>query len=364
MEGCAGCTGEGGLECMGLGKLGGGEALKFMGKGAQKVSSMLDEGLIKLFMMVPFVKILVGLLITVITVILILKAFNIRSILKGRAIRTELKYIDEVKHRDEYIIRTNNNIRRITRFIENTPFSLNKAYRDYWNYNINRAGIRIPGGSRYMKAEEFNALIQMVALFSMGIAILIIAFINSMLGWVLLIFVIVITNYCPMMIVRQMVKEKDMEIRSNFADFYLMIHYVLIASSGTPLISVLKSYEKTTTSKEMHRLVDVCTHYIDTYGEYEATRYIAKDFRELPEIGKLMRLIRQVNEGGNIKAELLGFRTELINEKKYNMGKKMEKLVGRAKLSFNILMIVLVQAILSAMSIYLSDLGLIKGLIG
>lgn len=82
----------------------------------------------------------------------------------------------------------------------------------------------------------------------------------------------------------------------------------------------------------MKHFVDVCIHYIDTYGEYEATRYISKAYREIPQVAKLMRLIRQANEGGDIKAELIGFRTELLNARKYEIEKRMNKLIqmGRA----------------------------------
>ena len=136
-----------------------------------------------------------------------------------------------------------------------------------------------------------------------------------------------------------------------------MIHYVLMASSQTPLEGIMKSYQKTTDSEEMKHFVDVCVHYIDTYGEYNATNYIAKAYREIPEVAKLMRLIRQANEGGDIKAELLGFRKELLDAKRYTIEKKMKKLVDMGRAQFNILMPVLIQAVLSAMSIYFEDLG-------
>ena len=119
------------------------------------------------------------------------------------------------------------------------------------------------------------------------------AFLNSALGFVLLVFSVIMGNTLPMMVVRQMVKDKDMEIREHFADLYLMLHYILIADTKIPLSGVFKSFGKNTDSDEMRRFIDVCIHYIDIYGEYEATNYIAKDYRELSEVNKLMRLIRQ-----------------------------------------------------------------------
>ena len=176
--------------------------------------------------------------------------------------------------------------------------------------------------------------------------------------------IIIVANTVPMMIIRSTVREKDLEIKENFADYYLMIHYVLLANAKTPLNGIMKSYAKTTNSKEMIRYIDACLHYIDTYGEYEATKYITKDYRELPEVGKLMRLIKQANEGGEIEAELYGFRTELLAAKRYAIEKRMEKLIKKAQMSFNILMPVLFQAILSAMAIYISDLGIASTIVG
>ena len=85
-------------------------------------------------------------------------------------------------------------------------------------------------------------------------------------------------------------------------------------------------------------------------------RYIAKEYREIPDVTKLMRLIKQFNDGGDIKQDLIGFRDKLLLEKQMRMEDEQKKLVTKARLSFNILMIVLVQAILSAMAIYLPDL--------
>lgn len=347
-----------------MGTVGGGDILKHIGSGTGKEVSELDTKLIKLFEMVPIVKFLIVVLLLVIMVIAVLRLFNIKSILKKKGIKNELNAVDEVRKRDAAIIRANNLIRMITELVESTPFSMNKLYNEYWQYNIDRVGIKIPGGYRNMRAEEFNAVVKVASAILMGLSLLIMVLFNFVLGWVLVIFILIMSGYMPMMVVRQVVKDKDSEIRSNFSDFYLSIHHTLISGASTPLSSLMRSYGRTTTSKEMDRLVDTCIHYIDTYGEYEATRYITKDYREIPEIGKLMRLIRQSQEGGSIHSELIGFRTEVINEKRYSMKKRSERLVRKAKMSFNILMPILIQAILSAMSIYFSDFALIKGLLG
>ena len=343
--------------------LGGGEILKIL-TNKHRENSNLDENLMLMFKFVPIVKILVYVVLVLLMLYVIMRMFNISTPFKGKGIKSEMGHINEVKKRDAGILRANKFMRRVTNIIGRTPLAMESNTKDYWQYNITRAGLKIPGGFRNMRAEEFHALVQFGLILSILVSLLIMILLNSVLGWVLIMFSIVIANTAPMMYVRQIVKGKDLEIKTHFADFYLMIHYVLIANANTPLSGIMKSYAKTTNSTEMHKFIDVCVHHIDTFGEYEATRKIARDYRELPEVGKLMRLIRQANEGGEIEAELMGFRAELINEKQYAMSKRREKLVGRAKASFNILMIVLVQAILSAMSIYITDLGIAKGFMG
>lgn len=344
--------------------VGGGEILDHIGKQGNNSSPYLDNTLVRLFDSLPYVKFVIYILILLIMAVVILKLFRIKSPFKGRGIVSELNYIEQVKKRDASILRANKLMNWATNLVENSPFCLAKSQVEYWQYNITRANIRIPGKTRVMKAVEFNAIVQLITFCACCVGLIIVVLANVMLGWTLIIFTIVCSNFIPMAFLRQTVKAKDMEIQENFADYYLMLHYVLIANANTPLEGIMRSFAKTTNSKEMKHYIDVCIHYIDTYGEYESTRHIAKDYRELPEVGKLMRLIRQANEGGNIEAELIGFRTELLNAKRYAISKRMDRLVMKARASFNILMPVLVQAVISAMSIYWSDLGLASTLLG
>ena len=339
------------------GTVGGGNILKIFGKKGKPDSMYLDNQLLADFARIPLVKFIIYALLISMMIFLILRLFKVKSPFKSKGIISEMDYIEQVKKRDASILRAQQMMTNITRIVEMTPFNLAKSQVEYWQYNLNRADIRIPGKTRIMKAEEFNAVIKMVtfAVVVIGVTMAIIA--NALLGAVIIMSAIMISSFMPMAIVRQTVKAKDMEIKEHFSDYYLMIHYVLIANANTPLDRIMRSFARTTDSKEMKRYVDVCIHYIDTYGEYEATRHIAKDYKELPEVGKLMRLIRQANEGGDIEAELNGFRQELIAAKRYAITKRMEKLVSRARASFNVLMPILIQAIISAMSIYWKDLG-------
>lgn len=338
---------------------GGGEVLQYVGnnKGNNKFL-YIDATVVKQFIALPYVRLVILFLLVIIALLVIARLFEMKSPLRGKAITNELEHIDAVKQRDNAIIKANNMIQSLTKIVEATPFLLSRSYIEYWNYNLERANIRIPGRYRVMKAQEFNAIVKSIQASLILVSILIMVAVSAPIGMMLIILITVIGSTMPMAVVRQRVKEKDSEIIENFADMYLMIHYVLLASVGTPISGILKSFDKTTSSEEMHRFVDVCVHYIDTYGEYEATRFISKQYREIPQVGKLMRLIRQANEGGDVRAELIGFRDELIAAKKYAIEQHMNKIVAVARASFNILVPVLVQAIISAMAIYFKDLSI------
>lgn len=345
---------------------GGGEILQYIGKSPDSENwyQTLNKDAMRQLAMIPYVKGIIICLAIVLATIVIFKIFSIRSITHGKAINNELKYLSAVKKKEDQVLQANKFMKSTTSIVEHTNLRLAKSYVDYWTYNLERANIRIPGGSRVMTAQEFNALIRFFEAVIAIASILILIFLNAPAGFLLLIMDILFSNTLPMMFIRASVKDKDSEIVRNFADFYLMLHYVLLTSASTPLSGVIKSYDKTTESTEMHRFVDCCIHYIDTYGEYDATKYISRQYREVPQVTKLMRLIRQANEGGDIREELIGFRNQLLEARAAEMEKKMNKMVAKAQRSFSFTLTpVLFQAIISAMMVYIGDLGMVKGLL-
>jgi hypothetical protein len=343
------------------GTAGGGEILKFWGNDGSE-NPYLNDTIIKEFLAMPIVKGIIAALLVVLAVLIVMRIFKVRNPMDKKTISKELDHIANVRKHDESVIKANRLIKAITNLVEASPLSMDKSNIDYWKYNLTRANIRIPGKSRIMKPEEFNAIVRIVELLVAVIGILVGIVTNMIVSVLIIAVAFIFGSTLPLAFIRSSVKKKDLEIVENFADFYLMIHYVLLASASTPISGIMKSYDKTTESEEMHRFVDTCIHYIDTYGEFEATSYIAKEYREIAEVGKLMRLIRQANEGGDVRAELIGFRDELLSAKKYAIEKRMNKLVGKARASFAMLYIVLIQAIISAMAIYFDDLGVMSSL--
>lgn len=342
------------------GEAGGGKILKYIfgGSSNKDLFPFMNFNEIRNFALLPYIRAIIILLIIAVAIMIISRVLNLRSPFKGKAIGNELKHIDAVKKYDAAVIRYNNILRIITNIVEKSPFSMSKSDVEYMDYNLERANVRVPGKFRVMKSIEFNAIIKTVQLLLIILLTFIAIFINAPLGLVGILSVIFIGNILPTMWVRAIVKEKDDEVKLNFASLYLMVHYILLNGSGTSLISTFKTFDKTTSSEEMHRVVDVCTYYMEVYGEYDGATYIAKAYREIPEMTKLMRLIRQANAGGDVRAELIGFKNEVISAKRYVMEVNGNKMIEKAKRSFMIVMPILAQAILSAMAIYLEDLKL------
>ena len=341
--------------------VGGGEVLQFWGNAEiyNPNSPYLNNALIRQYDMIPWVILGIIAIIIFIMIRVLMNMYGLKSLKKGKGIISELEYVEMVRKRDAQILRYNKFIARLVNIVEHTVFRHNPVNKEYLEYNLERANIKIPGGSRYMKAEEWNAIIISLTSAVVAVSAVVALTLGFAIGGIMAITAVILASTMPMTYLRQTVKMKDEEIVANFADFYLMLHYVILAGSKTPLNGIMRSYAKTTDSAEMKQMVDVCTHYIDTYGEFEGARYISRAYREIPIMGKLMRLIRQANQGGDVEAELMGFRKELLEAKRYAIEKRTDKLINRARASFNLLMPILFQAILSAMSIYLSDMGLI-----
>ena len=317
----------------------------------------MDKGVIQSFNSVTAVKVLIIIFLVVISVLIIMRLIGLRSLFQDRGITAELENINAIKKRDKQILRANHLLKRITKLVNRSGLNIGTKKYEYVEYNLRRAGVKIPGGFRVLTPDEFNACCKIGSLITTAIGIVVLATASILFGFVIIVGCAVLWNIVPMMIIRGIVADKDAEIKRNFFDLYLMLHYTLIAGAKTPIAKLFKSYGKQTNSEEMIEFTANCVDFLDTYGEFNATRLIAKEYREIAEVGRLMRLIRQQQDGGDITQELLGFKSQLVKEREYEVEQRMDKLVNRANDSFKVLMIILIQAIISAMSIYLPDIA-------
>lgn len=338
--------------------VGGGEALDFFSKFTNETEwTYMDGELIKHFQNLGLYKLLIVALILTICIILMLKLLGIRTITQDAGVRAEIDNVKTLRKTEKSIIARQKSLNRLKGIVAALGLNPGQVYADYMNYNLKRAGIMAPAGDRALDAFEFNALVKAGIACTTVVCLFVMLFLNLTLGFLLLLLALVMWNTIPNMYVRSLAMEKDIIINNNFFDFYQEIHYILINGGNASISKRIRSYQKgVRNNPEMVRFADTCADYIDIYGEAEGSTYIAKEYREIPDVTKLMRLIKQFNDGGDIKQDLIGFRDKLLLEKQMRMEDEQKKLVTKARLSFNILMIVLVQAILSAMAIYLPDL--------
>lgn len=342
--------------------VGGGEVLDYLGESASTAFQYMNNELINHFKNFTLYKLLICALILIIFAILAMKLLGIRTLKMDTGIKAEIDNIKSLKRTEAQVIGKQRRLQKLQKIVRQFGLEPNQTYVDYMNYNLKRAGYMAPSGDRTLDAYEFNAYVKAGTVLTALICIGVMLFMNMSLGFILLVVSFILWNTLPTMLVRSEAVRRDAIIRNNFFDFYAEIHYILKDGGNVPLAKKIRSYAKQIQDKpEMLRFADNCADLFDLYGEYEATMYISKEYKEIPEVGKLMRLIKQFNDNAEIRQELEGFRQQLITEKQLKMEAAQKKLIAKARWSFNILMIVLVQAILSAMAIYLQDLGGIGG---
>lgn len=338
--------------------VGGGEILNYVGNEAEVIWKYMNKAMIDHFENFTLYKIILCLLIILIAVMIAVRILGIRSIGKDEGVRAELDNVKTLRRTEANILAKQRRLIRLKSIMKAFGLEPNATAVDYMNYNLKRAGILNPSGDRALDAYEFNAYVKTGTLITAAICILIMIFSNLAMGAILLSISLLLWGMLPNTFVRSEAVRRDKVIRDNFFDFYAEIHYILKDGGQVPLAKKIRAYSKSVRNKpEMVQFADNCAELMDTYGEYQGTLYIAKEYKEIPEVGKLMRLIRQLNDNADISKDLDGFREQLMVEKQLKMEAAQKKLIEKARWSFNILLIVLVQAILSAMAIYLPDLG-------
>lgn len=306
------------------------------------------------------IKIGVAILLIILALLIIKNMMGIRSIFTSKAVRTEVDNYNSLRDRDSRILKANKFIRGITNLVTNSGLRVNPSYKEYFQYNLDRANVRIPGGSRIFTPDEFNSLKVLCICLDIIVGLLVAYFMSPFFGMIVAVIGSIAINALPMMIIRRIVASKDNEIREDFPDLYLMIHYEIMSGGKTPLAKAFSSYRRVANSVEMLKFVDTSINMFETYGDEEASTRIAKIYREIPEVTRLMRLINQLHTGGDVKKELNGFREQIIKDKKYRLEVKMNKLIARAKMSFYLTYAILAQAIVSAMALFFPRMDVIK----
>ena len=326
--------------------------------GAADAFYRMDTSLINTYKYLPLIKAGACALCIIILGLIVLRMLNIRSLAGLQGMTQNVEYIRLMQQRDRNIIFANRVLKLMSSIGKIPLFAYSEYDRSYIQYNLRRAGVHAPGGYRDLTAEEFRGItISVIA--ALDLVFMIVPIFAAVMLPVSILFVVVITvggGILPKLVLRASVSGKDSELKREFPDFYLMMHYVLITGAKTPLDRLMRSYRKITESKEMMHFIDVACDHIDTHGELNAMQRISDDFREVAEVGKMCRLIKQMLEGGDVIQELEGFRNELILNKKFEIEKHGDMLIKKAQRSFSILMLLLVQAVFSAAATYFPDI--------
>ena len=337
--------------------VGGGDILDFFSNKGNSNLQYMDNDLLNNFANIGLYKIILIILILVIFAILVLKLFGIRSVTKDAGIQAEIDNVKTLRKTEKKIVRNQKILLRIKNIVAAFGLQPDQVYVDYMNYNLKRAAIMNPSGDRAMDAYEFNACIVVGEVLVSILCILLMLIWSMPLGFMMLAINLLCWNVFPKTYVRSIALERDNVIKENFFEFYQEIHYILKDGGKTPLAKRIRSYEKGVKDKpELVQFAETCADLFDIYGEAEGAKYVAKEYREIPDVTKLMRLIQQFNEGADIVHDLEGFRSTLLLKQQMRLEDEQKKLVTKARASFNVLMIVLIQAILSAMLIYAQDL--------
>lgn len=320
----------------------------------------MNEQLINLFGSIWLIKIAIVLLIAIFAVIIILKVIGKKNIV-NKGLGEVISNHAEVRRHDKRILNTENNLRRLRKFIDSTLLAINSdTEREYLQYNVSRAGLRI--AERQMTADEYNAICRFAQLIVIAIFLIAGLFVNAFAGIVGIICTIMIGETLPKYIIRSIVNAKDSEIQKNFSQLYLLLHYNMVSGLKTSIYKNLQACIDALDSKELKNFARTWMTYIDETGEQQSVNQMAKDYREIHVVVRLMRIVKQLYDGDDVVNELDGFRQEIVNASYEQVVQRQKAISAKATRSLGIVMIILVQAIISAMFIYFPDISVIGSL--
>ena len=223
---------------------------------------------------------------------------------------------------------------------------------DDLTFNLQRLGWKISGIP--LTAEMYNGLKIFSSAVVLAVSILLgLVTFNPVIPIIGIVLVFVITSLDTVIAMR--VRQLDAEITKNFLELFLILYHTMVADGGASLASLLRVY-LVTAEGEMRIVTEKIIYSLETYGEALGCVKLTDAFRH-EYVTRLMRLIKGYAEGADVRDDLKGFRQLLIENREREIEHESEKLQMKARMSFYILMPVLVQAIISAMAIYFGDIS-------
>lgn len=231
-------------------------------------------------------------------------------------------------------------------------FRLDPYKADDLSFNLQRLGWRLRDipitAEMYNGLKIFGSLVVTVV----SLLVFLVTF-NPIVLVVGVMFIVVIGSMDTFIAMR--VRQLDAEISKNFLELYLILYHTMVADGGASLASLLRVY-LATAEGEMAIVTEKIIYSMETYGEALGADKLTNAFRH-EYVTRLMRLIKGYVQGADVRDDLRGFRSLLIENREREIEKESERLQMKARMSFYILMPVLVQAIVSAMAIYFGDIA-------
>lgn len=335
----------------------GGEILTYGDQFIYNKLKYMNNGLINSLEYIVLIKAIICLMILVVFIMILLRLMGYNRISNPGGLSSEVQNFNSIQKRDKRILRYSKYMQKLVTMCRSLGLSVSETQRDYLEYNLRRAGINSPSGDRSLTAEEFNSVIKAGTLLTTVVGLVVMIVISVQLGVILIIGSMLGWSTIPFQIVRSKVQYRDGLIKQEFFKFYSEIHYAIKDGENPRLSDKARKFSNMADTEEMVRFSNTCADYWDLYGEGEGSPYIAKEFREIPDVVKLMRIVKQYTDGADIKSDLEGFREQLMLEQVTKMERVVEKRVEQVLRESGVVMILLAQVILSLTVIYFRDLG-------
>lgn len=324
----------------------------------------LDTRVLWQYQLVPLFTLIAVTLIIIVVVLLILQAHGITHGLSQRAIKNEVQHYKWIQKRDKRILRRARFSINLQKFMNKHNLGLSTAQKSYLEYNLLRAKVMDLTGRSIMLPGEYNALIKFSQIICTLLGVVLTVKYGLAVGIGVILIGCTLLGKVPEAIIRGKVRNADEVIKSGFFGLYGEIHYTLLQRSDTPLKRVVRQYGKMDLPEEIKDFANDIADEFDMYGDTIGARHIAQKYREINEVSKLMRLIQQYADGGDIGNDLKGFRQALLVQRRIREDKKSEKVMRTCRRAMVVVYIILVQVAISTLANTLPDLLSFKGLLG
>ena len=162
----------------------------------------------------------------------------------------------------------------------------------------------------------------------------------------------VVASLCvPTMLSSRLLKVSK-DIDKDFYGFYLLVYHSML--EGGNVESLIRMYNHRAKGG-MELFTTQFLYYIGTYGDTVGCDKLGAIFTH-PYLSRFITMYRGFVRGADVRSDAIGFEQQLADAEERRIEDFALKLEEKAHIAFYVLMPVLIQAIISAMGIFLSDI--------